>query len=140
MTGRAVSRISWRNLGRSATTVLQAEDGYAAVDALVALTIFATTIVFAMLAVQASNQAAKAALEARRADEILKGLLELATTNVGTTKGSGASFSWTLTVQPPSLSAGGGAICEQDALAVSLGTGRRYQMSSARVCPANATS
>ena len=114
--------------------------GYAVVDALVALTVFATTIVFAMVAVHTANQGAKAALEARQADEVLKAVLDRATTTVGLTQGRGERFAWQLRVHPPVLSASAASLCQQDAEATALATGRQYHLSSARICPSGANS
>jgi hypothetical protein len=135
----ACARNGARVGGRQAAgrTPAESDDaGYLAVDALVALTIFASTIVFGLVALHVADQGAAAALEARQARDVLTGVLEQATTSVGVTQSSGRRFSWRLTVQPPVLSAGAVSMCEQDAVAKAKATGREYRLVSARICPA----
>lgn len=115
------------------------EAGYAAVDALVALTIFATTIVFAIVALHAADRGAAAALEARQAREVLSGVVDQATAAVGVTDGAGTRFSWRLTVHDPVMSAGAISICEQEAVATAKASGRKYRLVSGRICGAAAS-
>lgn len=115
--------------------VLRTQDGYAAVDALVALMILASTIVFALAAVHVGRQAADAALEARQSTQLLEEVLESAPGAPGESSARDRRFAWRLTVEEPVLVAGPAALCRHDATVTALATGRRYRLATARICP-----
>jgi hypothetical protein len=133
-------RILTRRRGRLEPRPARRDAGFAAIDALVALTIFATTIVFATAALHTAGQGSTAALEARQAKEALAGAIERASTNVGASQGEGPRFAWALTVHPPFLTAGGIALCEQEAVVTAKASGRKYRLASGGICPMAAPS
>lgn len=108
--------------------------GYAAVDALVALTILATTISFSLVALHVAARSAAAAVEVQQARAELAGLLERAATKSGLNRDASAHFTWTLDVRGPAAPAGGVALCEQEARVRANASGRLYRMSSAALC------
>lgn len=118
---------------------LQAADGeagYAAVDALVALMILASTLVCAVSASHGSRLAADAALELRRANELTAYLLETSPTTPGETSGQADGFAWTRTVSQPVDTFGPGAVCERSIELIGLRDQRRYSAKTNAICPA----
>ena len=114
-------------------------DGYAAIDTLVALTVLSSTLVFAIAAGHVGRQAARAALEARQARAVLMAAMERAPAEPGVTDAQGGGFAWRLTVREPVLVAGATALCRRDATATALATARRYDLSTAVICPSGET-
>ena len=133
--GRGVDATLNRDIVR-----LQRADGYIAIDALIALMIFATTITFALPAIRTANELAQASVEARRSNQLLQLLLANAPTTPNTEEGANRGFSWRVVIHEPVLSAGASALCRQDATVKVLRSGRSYALSTARSCPASATS
>lgn len=125
---------SWRGVRRWGRLGHRADDGFAAVDALVALAVLSATIVFSLAALHTSRLAAEAALEARQAGQLLKELLDGTAGQPGVVTGQNARFAWRVEVQPPVLVAGASALCRREAEARARRTGRAYALTSARVC------
>jgi hypothetical protein len=115
-----------------------ASEGYAAVDALVALTILAATVVFSLAALHSGRRVADSALEARAATELLRQLLDQPPFS-GQKSGQDRLFTWQVITQPPVLAVGAAALCRRDAKVAARRTSRRYALSSASICPADAS-
>lgn len=112
------------------------QEGYAAIDALVALMILASVLVCSVSATYSSLSVADAALELRRANELAGYLLETAPTTPGYTTGHAWGFSWTRTVAEPVETFGSSAICEQQVVLVGTRDRRRFSARTNAVCPA----
>jgi hypothetical protein len=112
------------------------DDGYAAVDALVALMILAATLVCSVSATHGSRLAADAALELRRANELGVYLVETAPVSPGKTSGQAQGFAWTLEVMDPVNAFGPGAICERRVVLTGLRDQRQFSIRANAVCPA----
>lgn len=110
--------------------------GYVAVDALVALMIFASTLIYSISATHGSRQAADLALEYRKANELAGYLLETAPTAPGHTAGSADGFTWTRVVAEPVDTFGPGAICERHVVLTGVRDGRVFEARTNAVCPA----
>lgn len=115
---------------------LGARPGYAAVDALVALMILASTLVCSVSATHGSRLAADAALDLRRANELAGYLLDTAPTTPGQTVGEADGFTWTRVVSEPVNAFGPGAICERRVVLTGVRDHRQYDARSNAVCPA----
>lgn len=98
----------------------RAEAGYAAVDALVALTIFATVIVFSIASVHLSLQASRAALEPREALEVL-GRRPFA--GAGEMRGRTTPFVCQVVDGRAEAVSGAGAVCRRTAVATRSAAG-----------------
>lgn len=116
---------------------LGAEDGFAAVDALVALTLLCMTIGLSLGAAQVARHAARAASETRAADSLLRGLIESQPNRLATDQGQGGDFDWRFAMTPmtdagplPPL-----ALCQRSAAAVSRSSGRGYYLTTVTPCP-----
>jgi len=77
-----------------------ASDGYAAVDAMVALVILAMTITFALGAAQAARRAAVVAEETRRAVQLLRYLVDEAPLTTTIQSGVANGFTWRVQTRP----------------------------------------
>lgn len=113
---------------------MAADGGYAAVDALVALAILTTAIVFSVTTIHTTRRAANATLEARRSNELLQALLQRAPSEPSTNEARAGGFLWQVVVHDPVLSSGAVALCTHDASVTSIATGRRYRLSTAKIC------
>lgn len=112
------------------------EAGYAAVDALVALMILASTLICAVSAAHTSRTTAEIALEFRRANELTAYLLETSPDTPGETAGQLDGFSWTRGVAEPVTTFGPSAICERHVTVTAIRDGRRFEARGNAVCPA----
>ena len=114
----------------------QGADGFAVVDALVALTILATTFALSLEALGTARRLAGAALETRRAGALLQVLLETDPGTTGTRKGRTSGFDWRVEVVRDGVDPAAPALslCHSSAEAVSMKAGRRYQLSTAEFC------
>lgn len=112
------------------------EDGYAAVDALVALMIFSSTLICALAATQGGRQAADAGFELRQARDLTSDLLETSPTKPGTSVGEANGFTWRRIVSEPTEAYGAGAICEHSVVLTGLHDQRRFETRTNAVCPA----
>ncbi|MDR3511017.1 MAG: hypothetical protein P4L73_05245 [Caulobacteraceae bacterium] len=113
------------------------EEGFAAVDALVALTLLAMTLALTIVAAQTAQKLAARALETRRADTLLRYVLSSGPHVMGSESGEVAGFHWTLTTAPSLIAAGASAppLCTRIVSARAGGAGRLYQMATSEVCP-----
>jgi hypothetical protein len=113
----------------------RAEAGYAAVDALVALTILSMTLILAINAGAVAKRAAIAADETRRAAGLLKYLVETSPAAPGAIQGVTGSFSWAVTVRrvnsPP---VGNVGACRREAAVKSLVSGRTFNLATTELC------
>ena len=112
------------------------ESGFAAVDAMVALAILATTVVLSLAAVHNAGVIAAAAAETHRAEGELRYLLVAAPRAVGEVSGQDGGFSWRVRMEPDFGSRRGNTqICERTATARSQASGRTYALATAEMCP-----
>jgi hypothetical protein len=127
----------WFGRARSHRHERRIEAGFAAVDALVALTILATAIGFSMGAVSIARRSAGAAEEAHAARTQLQYLIETASkdTNVRT---GGFVGRVSLAELPGDTS--GPRLCRRTASLHSVRSGRDYGLSVLGFCPAEASS
>ncbi len=112
------------------------EAGYAAIDALVALMILASVLVCSVSATHGSRTAADAALELRKANELVGYLLETSPTTPGETTGEADGFTWTRVVADPVDTFGPSAICERQVVLTGVRDKRRFEARTNAVCPA----
>ena len=109
------------------------DEGFVAVDAMVALTILATVVTLALGAARTSLRLAAAAAETRQAEGELRYLLDVAPRTPGGNSGQGAGFNWQVVNQPS-----GGMrslqVCERTATVRSLSSGRTYALTTAEAC------
>jgi hypothetical protein len=127
---------SFRRLAPSLEMIDGAEDGYAAIDALVALMILASTLVCSVSATHGSRTIADAALELRKANELTGYLLETSPTAPGQTDGEADGFKWTRTIGEPVDTFGASAICERRVVLTGVRDARRFETRTNAVCPA----
>lgn len=114
----------------------KADDGFAAVDAIVALVILATTVTLSLIAGRTAVQLALAATETRSAEGELRYLLAAAPQSPGAVSGRNAGFDWQVATVPIKVSKRSNVrICEQIATARSLTTGRGYRFVTDKACP-----
>ena len=112
-------------------------EGFAAVDALVALMILSATIILSLGAAEVGRRAMRDAVQVRRADQILLGLLKTTPHEIGAVQGRSSNFVWRVTTKPANAAARSRTtqICERVAKVQALGDHRRYSMSTAELCP-----
>jgi Tfp pilus assembly protein PilV len=115
-----------------------ADGGFALVDALVALLLLSTTLIFCLDAVTQANRAAKAAAEVRRANTLLANLIDTAPSDLeNDLDGRTDGFDWrfetrTTGAERPII------VCRRLATAENRQTHRRYQISTLETCPPTA--
>jgi hypothetical protein len=113
-----------------------ASDGYAAVDTMVALAILAMTITFALVAAQTARRATVVAEETRRADQLLRYLIDEAPLTLSTQSGTANGFSWRMqTYFTSDASIPGLLLCDRLAELVSNTSRRRFHLEGAAICP-----
>jgi hypothetical protein len=114
-----------------------AEDGFAVVDAIVALTILSVTLVLCLTAGATARRAAGAAAEEREATEELRGLLESTPLQVRSISGRTERFSWSVVTTPTSGPTPSGSyfVCARRAQLVSRVTRRSFALATVRLCP-----
>jgi len=113
-----------------------AEAGHAAVDALTALMILASTLIFSITATYQGLQTSSAGLEARRANELVRYLLETAPTEPGAVSGKTGHLIWERIVSEPEQTFGSGAVCAQRVLIRSERSRRVYSAETLKICAA----
>lgn len=110
-----------------------ATDGFAAVDALVALVILSATIAFAIQSTTTARRAAVAARETAGADVLIRHLLDGPMSS-----GAGRSdlFAWRVDTVPDLTdgTAQGPKLCRRSAELSAIRTGRRYRGSTLTPC------
>ena len=113
-----------------------AEQGFAAVDALVALTILGVTLAIALGAASTARHIADVAAETRRADQVLQAALQASPVQVGESTGRVDGFLWRMTTRGAGGDRGAGAvqICQRSATARAAVGGRQYALSTAAIC------
>ena len=116
-------------------------DGFAAVDALVALTILSTTLILSLGAAETARRASVSAAETRQASELLHYLIDATPGRIGAASGRASGFDWRVDVRVSAAAHGPVLqLCDRSARLTSRQSGRRYALASARICPAAATS
>ena len=131
-----LSRVEAAGLGGGLEGRSERTGGFAAVDALVGLTILATVISLAVAALASARRVAMSALETAQASAELRLLLSLRNPAPGVQHGRDGTFDW-LVEQTASADAGPSQLallCGRRAIATSIRTGRRYQMTTAAFC------
>lgn len=108
--------------------------GFAAVDALMALTILAITIAFAINAVGVGQRAARTASETRNAQALMSALLNAPIRQPGVHRGASSGFDWTVTVTPRSGHMSP-ILCDTKVEVAGRTSRRTYQLSTAEICP-----
>jgi hypothetical protein len=111
-------------------------DGYMAVDALVATTMLASTIVFALAAGHQALDASRAGLEVRQADDLLTYIVENSRDAAGVTTGATDTFLWRVAVDPPIPSAAAASLCAHAVTVTSRRTSKSYGVATTEICPA----
>ncbi|WP_312165803.1 hypothetical protein [Phenylobacterium sp.] len=111
-----------------------ATDGYAAVDALVAMTILASTIAASLTAAHQGQRIAQASLEVRQATALMQDLLDGAGDLAGVDEGRSAQFVWRRVVDESAQAAGVATLCKHSVLVTHRVTGRVYRAATERVC------
>jgi hypothetical protein len=113
-----------------------AAEGFAAVDAMVALLILSVTVIFSLEAVETARHAAVAAEETRRATTLLRYLVDSAPDAISQKSGRANGFAWRVDVRPGAPTGVPMAIvCDRTADLVSEKTGRRFRLATAAICP-----
>lgn len=133
--------LAWRGSAskKAATRDSSAADGFAAVDALVALTILATTIALSLEAATTAAQAAAAANEVRQANTLLQYLLQ---SRASDDAGRSEQFAWRVEVKASDAAQAGSPfqLCRHAAVARGRRSGRSYALVTLTACPAKAAS
>ena len=128
-------RLSLRRY-RRVPGVRSGENGFAAVDAMVALVILSTTIILSLGAVEIGRKASVKALETRKAGALLQGLLETSPGQIGALSGTANGFDWRVVTTPAKENAATNPtkLCDRVAQALSRASGRRYVFTTTDVC------
>jgi Tfp pilus assembly protein PilV len=109
--------------------------GFAAVDALVAVTILSLSLALSLTAAQAGVRASRAAAETRDAELILRDHLEQTAGRVGVWTGRDESLTWRVEAQAAETARGGQAgPCLRIGSAKAVRTGRAYRIATADAC------
>lgn len=111
------------------------ESGFAAVDALTALAILATTITLSIVALSVARRAEQSASLGRAARTTIQVLLAEPTRPPGLYSGSSSDFDWTLQVEQETGSASPVQLCAQKISLRSRAGGKLYTAQSRRPCP-----
>lgn len=110
--------------------------GYVSIDALVALTLLASTLVFGISGADQGLRAARAGLEVRQANDLIQHLLEASRAGQGTSNGATPQFAWTLIIEAPVKSASAASLCMHTVTVRNLRTKRNYSAQTDEICPA----
>jgi hypothetical protein len=110
------------------------DQGYVAVDALVALLLVCMSLGFGFQAVQQAMAAARSASEVQRAQLVLTHVMETAPRAVGLANGSMDGFEWTLETHLTGAERPI-AVCRRAAAARHAVTGRIYAAETLETCP-----
>ncbi|MDO8297668.1 MAG: hypothetical protein Q7T19_14655 [Caulobacter sp.] len=108
--------------------------GFAAVDALTALAILATTIALSIVALSVARRAAAAAAEATTARTTLLMILNDPPRPAGIYAGASSAFDWMLQVRAESPPSAPVRICTEHASLRARTSGRRYDLETGRPC------
>jgi hypothetical protein len=113
------------------------DSGFAAVDAVVALMVLATTLTLVLENAETAKRLASAADESQRARLLGAYLLETPPIRAGVATGQSSGFAWTLdTVASQVASLQQIQLCKRTARLTAATSGRQYAMVTARICPA----
>ena len=117
-----------------------ASAGFAAVDALVALTIFAVTIALVLQGAGTARRLAVAASETREAAVLGQYLLETSPRKPGQSGGRANGFLWKVNVAAsPAAGLSQVELCKRSVDLTGAESGRRYSLSTAEACPSRDT-
>jgi len=113
----------------------EGQDGFAAVDALVAVTILSLSLALSLTAAQAGVRASRAAGETRDAELILRDRLEQTAGQAGVWTGRDEDLAWRVEAHAADTTpAGQAGPCLRVASAKALRTGRQYRLATADAC------
>lgn len=114
------------------------EDGSAAIDALVALSILTGTIVLALNATDAGRRAASSALETREASALLSNLAESTPVEIGTYAGRSGRLLWRVdnTLETVLAQSRDARICRRKVSVSGQSRSRAYELTTLKPCPA----
>jgi hypothetical protein len=124
-----------RDRHRVKASASAADDGYVAVDAMVALMIIALAVVLSLQAVERAHQATAMADEARRARTLILGLLDQGPRTFTPSAGSALGFAWRLETQTTGLDRPI-PVCRRAVSLQSRDSGRAFAASTFEACPA----
>jgi hypothetical protein len=113
--------------------------GYAAVDALVALTIISGALVGSYQVLQQARAISDTASEARRAEARLRSLLEATPRDMTVRSGDDEGFRWRMVTEVTGADRPI-AVCRRAATLVSDTSGRAYSAATLETCPVGAGS
>jgi len=113
------------------------DEGFAAIDAMVALVILSTTIILSLGAVETARRASVAAAEIRHATGLMQGLLETAPRQVGVVDGQADGFAYRVAtaVSKTNPASQWVQLCDRTVSVRNVRTGRNYILADAEVCP-----
>jgi len=112
------------------------QSGFAAVDAITALAILATTIALSISALSVGRRAAMSAAETEQAQTSMLALLDQSVPAEGVSSGSLSDFDWSIAATPTERSLTPVSVCRVDVSLRSRISGRRYRFFSHKVCSA----
>ena len=123
-------------MGRAVRKLADGAHGFAAVDALVALTILASTLALGLEALISTRRVAFSASETRQAQVLLEHLVARETRSGLSEAGSLAGVNWRTSTSylPADPGAWGLSLCRRLAQATSARSGRRYTLATAGFC------
>ena len=116
----------------------EGQGGFAAVDALVAITILSSSLALSLTAAQIGVRASRTAAETRDAELILRDQLEITAGQVGVWSGRDQGLDWRV----EAWLANSGRVdqtgsCVRTALAKAVRTGRTYRLATVDTCLAS---
>ena len=115
----------------------EGQGGFAAVDALVAVTILSSSLALSLTAAQIGVRASRAAAETHDAELILRDRMELTAGRVGVWSGRDQGLAWRVEARlANSGRADQAGPCVRTALAKAVRTGRVYRLATVDTCPA----
>ncbi|MGA0601539.1 hypothetical protein ACO2Q3_12620 [Caulobacter sp. KR2-114] len=127
---------NWRRRTRPGSRA-KADGGFAAVDALTALTILTLTIGLSLSAAVTARRAAEKAQEAREASVLLRYLMETSPNQLGSRDGRSGAFTWRVS-ETPALAPGANPalkLCRRSATLSATPSGRTYTVATQLPCP-----
>ncbi len=112
----------------------KSEEGFAAVDAMVALAILAGTFAVGASALGSARRIAAAAAEMGAADATLRLVADQQPGTLGDSSGRSGRFQWRAQTVLSEMVASGPAICRRTAAVTSTRSGRRYELNTYVFC------
>ena len=106
-----------------------------AVDALIAMTILASTVVLALQASVNGLKSARAGLELRQANDLLRFIVENTFDKSGFSQGQTAQFRWSLSVGDPQPTTAAASLCAHLVQVTSIRSAKTYQIQTEEICP-----